>query len=114
MLITELKCALLAVRANWFVFFYRLSKNSFKYCEQCLSERCAIQIHQTIRELAVQLPTVNNALHSEAGFYCLLERDKSLRGLQGKNECNQRKLNAFALTAVTGKFRGRISVFVSL
>jgi hypothetical protein len=73
MLITELKCALLAVRANWCVFFGRVSKNSLKYCERCLSERCAIQIHQTIRELAVQLPTFNNVLHSEAGFYCLLE-----------------------------------------
>ena len=79
-----------------------------------MSERCAIQIHQTIRELAVQLPTVNKELHSEAGSYCLLERDKGLRGLQGKNECNLRKFHAFALTAVTGKFRGRISVFVSL
>lgn len=74
-----------------FFFFFRLSKNSFKYCERCLSERCEIQIHQTIRELAVQLPTVNNALHSEAGFYCLLERDKGLRGLQRKNERNQRE-----------------------
>jgi hypothetical protein len=83
MLITELKCALLAVKANWCVFFAD-SKNSFKFCERCLSERCEIQIHQTIRELAVQLPTANNALHSEAGFYCLLERDKGLRGLQGK------------------------------
>lgn len=97
-----------------FFFFFRLSKNSFKYCERCLSERFAIQIHQTIRELAVQLPTVKNALHPEAGFCCLLERDKGSRGLQRKNECNQRGLNAFALTAVTGKFRGRISVFVSL
>jgi hypothetical protein len=95
-------------------FVSRLSNIPFKHSNGS-SERYAIQFtEQSARNLAVQLLTVNNAQHSEAVSIACQNEDKGLRGLLGKNECNQRRWNAFVLTAVTGKFRYRISVFVSL